>query len=507
MPKDKVLRNTATSLLMFGLIAGQVPAYADQSSEVAAPNEPQPLIAQASGSPPVHVRATQEANPGGVLSGHIEDNVESLTKDILRDEVKLQRFNLLFRSNAAKQGRWKGMRYFTFQESSILSVMSAEIVTIAENGNHLYSPPSPQNFLAVDTHVARYGGSLPAILGGDIGGTGDAIELALNTGHAIAAQRHGYGSKEARRTAVKLVSDIDNKIAAREKLIKELPASDKETAEMQGLEGTVLQDFRNSAVAEFERYHLSAKKTLVQQNSFYCLDILRQALGNVAGFMVIDLFNTSNPHPINTFVPCAITQGALTMLDPMFSRIAGKMALKADKKNNEKAGLATVFDNPDKLEKDYRALTSFCANHQVGERPETAGVVSRLDAFDANHAFITGELQRNARALRRGNRTAIQNMGMASFVGLSKITQACVIAPAGSTHIIDSGLHDVGVGNALVFAGCTAYVPSLLCASLDNLRVNLGNEFRRARLKKNHELPGQIIHDRLAKLDQIEKKI
>ena len=273
------------------------------------------------------VRATSSDDQNQVLSGSVTNNVENLSRDILRSEVALQKFNLAFRLNAAKQGRWKGWRYFLFQEGGLAATEAAIVVSVAERGDHLSTERSKH----LSKNILANGGQLPAAIGQTVAMAGDLDELAINEFHAIRAQHDGYGSKEARDTAVKLVSEIDRKIAQREQLIKQEPASDHEVAQMQELEGHVLSDFRDLSLAEFERYHVSAKKTLVQQNSFYILDSLKNATGVVGNAMIMKSILYGDRHFNVSGGLLSVISGALIMSDPFLSRMAGKIVEKPTK--------------------------------------------------------------------------------------------------------------------------------------------------------------------------------
>jgi len=451
--------------------------------------------------PPVRVRATQEENPnasGTVLSGNITNNVELLSKQILQDEIKLQRFNLAFRVNAAQQGRWKGWRYFFSQEGNLALTEAGIIVTVTERGEHLHDDQTKKN----STNKLANDGTLLGAIGQTLAGFGSATELGINEYHAIQAQRNGYGSKEARNTAVKLVADIDQKLAARERLIKEQPAADKEQAELQEYEGKVLADFRDLALAEFERYHIGAKKTLAQQNSFYVLDMVKNTSGVIGSFFIMhSILRAKRQYNITGGVFNTVS-GFMIALDPVLSRVVAKCVEHADKKNLEEHGLPMVWERQVKLEDDYGRFCKFCENHQVKDRPELSRVVARLEAYDANHAYITNELQRNERTLRRGNRTAVQNMGTGLLVGSTKIANGVLTIVPGALYA-----HDGIRTNNFIFAANVAYLPGVTYGLLDNIRIQTQREFQRSKQIKNHEAPNQIIKSRLDQLNSIEKKL
>jgi hypothetical protein len=156
MKKENLHNRTAAFLLSFGLALSQLPAMAavtgegtnTQSDDLATmlgSKTAQPASAQiAAGiapmpsSPDVTIRATKDENPS-VLSGRITSSVENLNKGILQDEVKLQRFNLQFRINAAKQGRWKGWRFFVAQNGGLMAGAAGDTVYVADGFDHIHA--------------------------------------------------------------------------------------------------------------------------------------------------------------------------------------------------------------------------------------------------------------------------------------------------------------------------------------------------------------------------------
>ncbi len=66
--------------------------------------------------------------------------VDNLTKQIILKEIELERFNLHYKQNVGKQGRWKGWRYAAFQEANFGLNLAGSINNAGERGQHLHSP-------------------------------------------------------------------------------------------------------------------------------------------------------------------------------------------------------------------------------------------------------------------------------------------------------------------------------------------------------------------------------
>ena len=247
-----------------------------------------------------------------VLTGHI--SVEDLSKAILHDEINLERFCLNYRLNAAKQGKWKGRRFFLGQESDLIATDAALITGTAAHFDHIHHGGGSAN-------VSANGALLPYATGNCVAAGEDTLELAINGYHSWQAGQNGYGSKFARDHVVAMVHDIDQKLLTRDRLIKEEPTSEKELAELQVLEGKVLADFRDIGVAKFEQIHTGAKKTLASQNSFYVLDIATKTTGAIAAFDGMHAYLRGAGGYV---VPCGvlnIVSGGLIIINPILSKL------------------------------------------------------------------------------------------------------------------------------------------------------------------------------------------
>jgi hypothetical protein len=518
------------------------PAQADEQVDIKAP-----LIAQTPGTT--------------VLQGRVS-NVDSLSRDILRSEIKLEKYNLNYRLNAAKQGRWKGWRYFFFQEANLGLTEAGLIKAIEYRGRHLHNGPlSSQTYGAAVAKFtgARHTNRPPIIVNGTIvpgviaffmGGSGDAIELGINMWHSWQASRCGFSQSQSRKYVAGLVAEIDKKLAEREAAIRQEPASDAELAQLQDMEGKVLADFRDVSIAEFERFHIGASRVLARENSFYLLDIGKSALGIYNQLMACSFVMRKHNRSIGTFSITSTIISSMIMIDPILSRVIGTAAARMDRNALEAAGLPKLVESPAKLKSDYSALSGFAAAHRTSDKPELAAAISRLDTYDANHNYYTNEIQKNASALRRGQKAAIQNMGMGLVVGGTRLVQGVigdyitqyhqhVRGPAtwldlqthkSVTSLLPPNRHSVllangspkqnpngtagGAGvwvgretNEWLYASAVIYCAGISTAIIDSWRIRLTGELAYQRQKNNHTLPGQVIRARLAQLDQMEAKI
>jgi len=92
----------------------QIASESSESGTVAAVM-PTPMANNANGVP----EGERIADVSGRITANADEApsvIEDLTRKILIKEIELEKFNLNYKLNSAKQGRWKGERYAMFNE-------------------------------------------------------------------------------------------------------------------------------------------------------------------------------------------------------------------------------------------------------------------------------------------------------------------------------------------------------------------------------------------------------
>jgi hypothetical protein len=500
----QTFNKTASLLLALGTAFSPVAAWGQGLSTT--PVTAAPISADSALTTTTDQPLVAQASPGTtVLQGRVS-NVDTLTRDILRDEIKLSKFNLNYRLNAAKQGYWKGWRQFFLREAGLGLSEANLIKNIEYRGRHLHHPARNRR------PVLANGINLQSTLSFFFSGSSDIIELGYNLYDSAVSWRKGFSQTQARKFAAGLVANIDKKIAERDAAIRQEPASDAETAQLQGLEGKVLADLRDMSIAEFERYHMGASRVLARENSFYLLDGARCALGVTGGFLASNSITRGHPRMNGTTAIMSIIVSGMIMIDPILARLAGNAAAAWDARSMHQNGLPAIAAS-NKLHADFGEMKSFASAQRTSEKPEVLASISRVDHYDANEVFYTSEVVKNAAAIRRGNRAAIQNMGMGLVVGGTRLTSGILPAFAADTHdhsrskTVPPLIRNSRITNEYSYTGSMVYLPGVSIAILDSWRIRLTGELNYWRQKRNHTLPAQVIRARLAQLDQMEAKI
>ncbi len=243
---------------------------------IAEPNgasEELPLLAQGPpliGQPSLIGEQVSQASPytfsGGASISPEEamTKIDLLTRDILLKEIELQKFNLHYTSEVAKQGRWKGLRYGFLQELNAGTGLAGAIISVVNRGSYLNRPAGVKRYAQ---QSANY---IPAI-GSIVGATAALMEFGINGYHDVVARRHGFSPSAAMKHVSGIKTEIDTMMAERQALTK-VEANAPELAghvQVDEAEGKVLKDLRDQSIQEFERFHVGARRTIAYQQMQY----------------------------------------------------------------------------------------------------------------------------------------------------------------------------------------------------------------------------------------------
>ncbi len=421
---------------------------------------------------------------------------DRLMADILLDEIQLEKFNLHYRLEATRQGRWKGLRYAGFQTTNYALTDAGLITTVAERFPHISSPKT------LHVGALRHSNVMSGVAQ-TVGAGGSALEFAINEYHWWRAYRLGFSALTARVHVQKLVADIDAKLALFDTLVvaerRRTPAG---TTEVHALEHEILSDMRDLSVAEFEGFHMNARRLLWRQQSFYLLDIAKNttgALGNLFGYQALRRGNRLLNRPAGVLT---LLSGAQIIANPILSRLAGLAVVACDRWELGRAKLRKVETTCAKLEDDCARLQQYCADNRIEEHPNLAGSVKRIRLYEASSARWTAELRRSTEEVRAGNRQAVQNIMAATATGATKLALGIEFTAAGY-NFAGSGRRT----NVLLGSGALVYMVGDSLALLDQIRITAKGELDHYRLRRQGKLPGQLIQARLEKLDEMEKAL
>ncbi len=423
------------------------------------------------------------------------DALEDNTRRILLKLVEFERFNLNYKLTVAKQGRWKGWRYFTFTESNNAVSLSGYLVGLVERTKNFDTPKK------LDRQTLERGNVVCGI-GQILGASGSALELGINAYHEIETHRKGFAPKEARAKVKGYCEDVNALFVEREQLINKLSSRCGATKYemLSRAEDPVLLDIRDISLDEFRKFHSSARRLLAFQQSLYLVDIARNTLGAISNRFGYLALHTGDRHNNTKAGVFSAISGSLTVLNPLVSRGVGKVVGEYHKHYVKTCMADFKGGSVEKLTADLESLKKLATTPEL-EKADLP--VLRCALYSEHESNLKKQVSIAERELRAGVLAATENVASGALVGGSRIAGGGVLFMiAGSRFPYNGKRTNIYLGTANIIGTSAASY-----ALIDNLRIQLKREMDYRKFKKNHVLPGQIFKDRLAQLDDMESKL
>jgi hypothetical protein len=428
--------------------------------------------------------------------------VDDLAKQILLKEIELQRFNLHYTLEVAKQGRWKGWRYASAQEVNTGMNLAGGIISTVNRGTNLHHASKVQLY---PQEAANY---IPMI-GSIIGASAAVTEFSINGFHDFRARRHGFSPAASIKKVGQLKSEILQLLQRRDELIK-IEASDTAYANHVAIdkaEGDVLKDTLDQSLQEFARYHIGARKLLAFQQAQFIFDAskyITSAIGSEFAYLSLSRGQRIwNGRAGILFV----VSGQLTMLGPVLSRAFAKGVgtvtrhrLAGVMRDAQDADIAT-------LQKDLRVLNALMKQGNL-EDQEVAAATNRQAMLDTHEKAFVNEIRIQENKNAAAKLTATQNIAAGAFVGASKTASGILFILPGFNPAFNRKTQRASrTTNDLLFASAVIGLPANTFSMIDTLRIQIKGELNRRKAAKAGQLPAQLAKTRLQELDDIEQRL
>jgi hypothetical protein len=444
--------------------------------------------------------------------------IDNLTKQILLKEIELERFNLHYKIDVAKQGRWKGWRYAFFNEANAGLTLSGAILSVSERGTHLHQSPKKSSRSYNHVHISmQENNNILSEIGNCIGAYAAVQEFAINGYHDFKARQHGFSPGAAREHVLQLKGEINNLLAQRDALMKveHQSASLSGRCEIDDCEGNVLKDLRDQSLLEFERFQISARRVLAFQQSQYFFDFSKNVmsfLGYEFGYLA--LHRHDRKWNLKSGV-CSTISGGIFACGPIASRGIGHVVASAHRHWLEPTTQDCESREVMKLEQDQKALDALCKSGKVA--PDMVhNQIDHVAMYSDQSKVFQDEVQAASRERNKAVLTATQNVGSGIYVGGSKIAGGILFIIPGFyrqyssyTNPAKKSYSDLSskVTNTDFFVSSVITIPAATWAMFDTLRIQVGGEINRHKLAQAGMLPGQLVVARLKQLDALEARV
>jgi hypothetical protein len=450
----------------------------------------------------INVPTSGDRLSGGVAASPEEavSRVDDLTRKILLKEIELERYNIHYKKETTKSGRWKGLRYAALQEVNFSLNLANGIIATSERGQHFTNPAKLSAIRIAAANAIGASGSF-------VGAGAAAFELVVLGYHDIEARAHGYSASQARAHVLDLRNQIDGLLAERDALIRIEEAAPllQGHAEVDVAEGKVLRDITTLSLYEYARFHAGAARYLAFQQAIYAFDVAKfttSGIGSIFAYLAVHKHDRRwNAKAGYLF----LVSGALFIAAPFASRLAGEVASKIHEKKVSVVSRGIQNTEVATLEKDQLALDTLCkagkASPDQVQAPFARAAVYTL----ANQGF-QDQLHQNLTELRNGRLVATQNYASGIFVGGTKLVSGVLFTNVGRQDALKTN-HANRVTNYNLFAAAVSATVGSGVAVIDTARIQVQAEINRRRLSKAGMLPEQLLNARLAQLDSMEQKL
>jgi hypothetical protein len=440
----------------------------------------------------------------GITAGPTEarSRIEELTRQILLKQIALEKFNIRYSQNVAKQGRWKGWRYAAFQEANSGLGLAGGIVGTWQRGSHLEHPGR------VNTHTQESANYIPMI-GSIIGASAAMMEFGLNNWHDLEARSKGFSPGKAKKYVTGVKNDIDTMLAERQALVQIEAAAPMLTtnADVDQLEGKILADMRNQSLLEFERFHVGARKLFAFQQMQYMFDTAKYTL-NAVGAELAYLSLCKHRRIWNGRAGIMFNiSGALYIAGPVVSRVFAKGVGEAHKLYISSAVRDARGSSMETLVQDRTALENYLAQHR-GAAADVSPAFDRSVIYSSREKRFQTEYAAGEKARDRSRLTATQNIGAGAFVGGATLAKGILFTVPGFKKTYRASTKYAGrVTNNDLFAASVVGLPATSFSILDTLRIQVQGEISRQNAMKAGVHPSQLARQRLVELDDMEAKL
>lgn len=448
--------------------------------------------------------------------------IEELNRQIVLNEILLEKHAINFRRFNNVQGRWKGWRYFLTQEGNNVATASGLVVVLTERyrivrhpyvleaekistTNKLTGKTTSKEEIVGLTNRARRSvletGLYPQIVGQSLGAAGSAVELGINLYHEHQCRKLGYGPNASLKTVKSYEDTINSLFAKRDSLLLQGHLPDIDIA-VALAEEKVLRDTTYMAVREYQDFQVNATRFKSFQDSIYLLDVAKNSVGAAGNIVGLVSNHEGSPYLNGPAGVLTTISGALVTVAPVAARGFGKMAGAIHRHKLKREMEVCAPCDLNKYDLDRKHLQTMINHKQVLGEMVSEKAAALLAAYEGNEKQEKTEYQLAQRELRAGTKAAQENVIVGGIVGTAKIAQGVCTLFAG--YGLTTANHRA---NDMIIGGTIPYMSAIWLSAADNIRIRIVDECKRAKNSKAGLLPGQVLASRLNKLNDLENNL
>jgi hypothetical protein len=435
---------------------------------------------------------------GGALAaslpaGNVQDltlQIESLSNQVLKDEIELHRLILDFSvknivENIAKKRRqyiWDGGN----SAATEAGLIDADHVFWGHSkyrtGLVVYKKPSMAPVFLLGRVSKEVPGSqnagqfYPQIIGQELNAAGNVYELGSNVGLRLHRHHQQITPSQALFRARELLGRIDRNLIARQALLES--ADGLRLGSDYAFESDALQVLRNSLVTEFGSAYVLRLREFFGVNTVEIVDLIRNTVGAIGNQLSVRAGYTGNHH-LNGLGNVLADISAVTItIKPFVLRKV--LAIEEKRARRE---LAAKLGQVDAFSSDLGRLQQYRNNHF--EKPAFA---RRQNAINREIQMLTMSMDDEHKSQARQDKTVRTETGRDVFTGPTKVVSSTLSVIAQYDSHINKNATE---RNRLAAAGNTTYSVGQAYNFEVLTRGYLAEEARHRRQKRLNDTPAE----------------
>jgi hypothetical protein len=484
--------------------AGNLPAAAEQAVD------DQALLASSAGPDTLASSATPDtlASPTSSQSSAtapsdasvaasrqlFKSTVARLDRKIMLECIKLARFNAQYHDGVNRKNFAQEWLYPMQREAGTALAFSNTIVDIRQRARGLKDP-------SLISRTAQKKGLECALIGQAITGTSSAVQLLQNLNHTRIATKNGFSPAAATATVKGFVANIDAMLAERAKLVAaENLLRSKDLYELQG---RLLAHIKNQLLFEFKNWSVGSRFTEWSEDTFFAIDSaqgytqMSSSLCSLQGFSKREYGGAA--------AITGLVGNALVTFNPVIRTVVGHTVARIERNRLDK-----IF--PQGLPRKIDDVLAEC-NLPVDPRDvdETSSLETKELAFLIRRTEeLDGPLDKEVQHVVNLRRIADQQAISGPLIGLAGVTRSVLntvayyqSTPSGSANYERTRV----VSNQLNLSGRIVQSTGQAYSLINTPYTEVKHFLYKRRLRKTGQLPKQLLAQRLARLDELEKRV
>jgi len=405
--------------------------------------------------------------------------------------IKLARFNIHFHQEANRHELWRTLEYATGREAGTAVSFAASLLDLRQRVRGLDDPALIQRNALKNIITV-------SLVGSAISGSASGIELAQNCRVMSAARTKGFSPKASVNFVKEIVATTDILFDERARLTASDTTGVNRT--IREKENLLLRRIRQQLLFEFRNWSCHSRAQAWRENTFYSLDAFQNFTR--MGASVIGLRGFSDPSLGGGAAITALVANTMATVNPIVAGLAGRSVrnyqfkkltreLPPDQSVTTKNDTLVELPAID-LQQDLKDLPSDQESKVLDEVISLSNGSRRLDT----------NLDRESADIERLQRVAQQQTLAGPLIGLTSMPGAIL----GTLAFYDYR-QDRVTTNKMLFAGRISAITGQSYALVQTPFTVVRGILKKNRLKKNGELPSQLLEQRLKNLDNLERQL